>query len=145
MLFFARNGLFRVFIRLTEHNAAAGEIVWGQLYHHRVSWNESDQKLLHLTAHIRTNNHIWKRFWKLNFKNGSRKGFKDYALNFDFIIFRHNFREKTNYKNRAIAVYEKLFKKQIFFRENFIKHIFLCRQVIFYKIFSLFMQIFARK
>lgn len=90
---FARIRFSRISIRLSKSDAAAAEIIWSQLYYHWISWYKSNKVLLHLTTYIRTNNHIWKFFWKLNFKNGSREGFKDFALYFDFVILRHKMRK----------------------------------------------------
>lgn len=86
-------------IWFSEGNPPTREIIWSELYRDSVSWDKLDTIFLHLSADIRTYHHVREGFWKLDFENGSWEGFEHFALDFDFIVFRHadgkNWRSST--------------------------------------------------
>ena len=78
-------------IGLAERDATSSEIVWCKFYCHRISWNETDQMLLHLPTDIGTDDHIWELLRKFDLKYSTRKGFEYLSFDFDFIVFWHRY------------------------------------------------------
>lgn len=63
---------------------------------------------LHLSRHVRPNNHIIEILWKLNFKYSSWKWFEYHSFHFDLIFFWHRDGNRCDVEILAHAVYEKV-------------------------------------
>ncbi len=83
------NPLWSIRIGLSKSYTAATEIIWGQFYSDRISWNETNKMFLHLTTYISSYNHVWELFGKLDLKYSSWKRFEYLSFYFDFIVFWH--------------------------------------------------------
>ena len=74
-------------IGLAEGDPTSSEIIWSELYSDSVSWDETDEMLLHLTTHVGLDDHIREFFWKLYLEYSSGKRLEYLSFYFDFIVF----------------------------------------------------------
>lgn len=82
-----RRSLRSVGVWLAEGYASSSEVVRGELYGHCVSWDETDEMLLHLATHICSDDHMRELLWELYLEDSSRERLQDLTFHLDFIVF----------------------------------------------------------
>jgi hypothetical protein len=79
--------LWSIGIGPAESDATSSEIIWSELYCDSISWDETDEMLLHLATDIGSDDHIRELFWELYLKYCSRERLEYLSFYFDFIVF----------------------------------------------------------